>query len=500
MRVLDRRDRELRPAEDGVFELSDVETYFVETELPLPQFKNVTRVVPGSNGRLTEIKFLNFVGEGRIGPLRYRVSTPKLTDSELGCMLDDVVSVASSLPFGVDSPTAHGFEIDVSSQEIPFHLLAWIRHVMLRDEDSLVGHFRQVARYPHRRMDAEQGVRASWLASSVGPAALVGMITRPDRLVGLSAGHRLLATSAADRLGGRFPLDVQHAHHVEDFDTHENRLVKAVLAAIREVLRRFEVVTFRSAVLEREIAELRETTDWMLQHDFLESVGALSQVPMQSTVMQRRPGYREFMSHFLTLRGGCGLLDGSTAAALLDAKNVALLYELWSFFEVRKCLESLLGPPASVSILRADELQLQLAQSEGAHWSSTEQFDQRVELTYNCSFTAPESYSLPMRPDIVVRAGGRTLVFDAKFKFAEVSEGTGAEERLQAKREDFLKMHAYRDAIRDVRGAYVLYPGTDIDLFAKDDGWGVGALPLVPGGCREELVTMLALFLAETVT
>jgi predicted component of viral defense system (DUF524 family) len=64
-----------------------------------------------------------------------------------------------------------------------------------------------------------------------------------------------------------------------------------------------------------------------------------------------------------------------------------------------------------------------------------------------------------------------------------------------AKRDDFLKMHAYRDAIRHSASAFILYPG------AEDRKWrefeeiipGLGAISLVPGNPRgrESIKTLL---------
>jgi len=52
----------------------------------------------------------------------------------------------------------------------------------------------------------------------------------------------------------------------------------------------------------------------------------------------------------------------------------------------------------------------------------------------------------------------------------------------RAKRDDLLKMHAYRDAIRRSAGAYVVYPGTISDLLPEYQELlpGLGAFPLKP--------------------
>ena len=57
--------------------------------------------------------------------------------------------------------------------------------------------------------------------------------------------------------------------------------------------------------------------------------------------------------------------------------------------------------------------------------------------------------------------------FDAKYRLenidglfgAENSDAAAEETNGNYKRQDLLKMHAYRDAIKPSQGAYVLYPG-----------------------------------------
>jgi predicted component of viral defense system (DUF524 family) len=78
------------------------------------------------------------------------------------------------------------------------------------------------------------------------------------------------------------------------------------------------------------------------------------------------------------------------------------------------------------------------------------------------------------------------LIFDAKFKgqrggfYGEGEDGTIS----TWKDEDIDKMHTYREAIRNVSGAYILYPGEEARIYPAHNATGpyqgVGALPLKP--------------------
>ena len=70
----------------------------------------------------------------------------------------------------------------------------------------------------------------------------------------------------------------------------------------------------------------------------------------------------------------------------------------------------------------------------------------------------------------------------------EDSERTGV-----SKRTDLLKMHAYRDAIRDSAGSYVLFPGSQPAEFAVNDAEflpGLGAFPLRPDRAEEDVAAL----------
>jgi hypothetical protein len=88
------------------------------------------------------------------------------------------------------------------------------------------------------------------------------------------------------------------------------------------------------------------------------------------------------------------------------------------------------------------------------------------------------------------------LHFDAKYRvdnlLAQLAPNPESDESLTesptssgAKRDDLLKMHAYRDAISRTAGAYVLYPGSDTKDIRRHPGFnevlpGLGAFPLKP--------------------
>jgi hypothetical protein len=138
----------------------------------------------------------------------------------------------------------------------------------------------------------------------------------------------------------------------------------------------------------------------------------------------------------------------------------------------------------------------------------------RVEVFFNRTFAGRDdrwgSWSQAMRPDcsVRIRPEGSTpsrvpdkelevwLHFDAKYRvdnlLAQLTSVPISDELPgdsapsgSAKRDDLLKMHAYRDAISRTAGAYVLYPGSEIKDIRRHPGFkevlpGLGAFPLRP--------------------
>ena len=135
----------------------------------------------------------------------------------------------------------------------------------------------------------------------------------------------------------------------------------------------------------------------------------------------------------------------------------------------------------------------------------------RCTVYYNRTFSASrrDSYSLALRPDITVEREGRRLLFDAKYRFeektlaAERTEGELDREEWEERDRRFIagdlyKMHAYRDAIADACGVFILFPGSrPPQVFPKADELGVGAIPLRPGADNKRSLELIARMVEE---
>jgi hypothetical protein len=229
-------------------------------------------------------------------------------------------------------------------------------------------------------------------------------------------------------------------------------------------------------------------------------------------------------------------LDDAFAAS---QRNVATLYEYWAFLQLAKSIGRVCGADLSALVMERSNDGMSLGFPRGRRSRLTWALVGRgrnltADLYFNREFlvsSRPDSsWTHAMRPDCSLRlrpdglAGGIAadelamwLHFDAKYRVEFVDEqfappdeldGTRAAEaeaveRLaRSRREDLLKMHAYRDAIRGSAGAYVLYPGDEQRAPFMEHHEvlpGLGAFPLRPGAAGPVGTAALDRFLAEVI-
>lgn len=498
---------------------------------------------------LLEISFGNAVGlfgVGR-GDAAIEVVSGKWDRRHFDGMLADVTRVAAALPFTAGAGGALPYDRSLAAREdVLYHAFVYLRHILLGDgapETRLLPALDVILREPHRvwrRTTAAVPVEA---ARWVDPAGLERLLQGREPLLAVGALDMPLARA----LGGHLPRRVDELRVRSTVDTPENRFVKAFLDQAEGVVERMRRAAngpaedgrrFHQRVLTdcdamaKVLARVRREGRWLW-----DEVGRMTYLPAGSTVLQMRRGYREVLGHFVRLRMATRLpLSPRDARQLLELKDIALLYELWTYFMVVEAVTHRVGRPIQALTVNSDShWGHNLQQGMAVTWSGG------LRLAYNPAFqrgardAARQSYSVPLRPDIALTVPdgpGRGLhLLDAKFRLQRVADLLGegmagtegdwsgdpggaaesTEERLDAaerrgtfKRADLYKMHTYRDAIRGARSVWALYPGDEARFFpaaiaddravARDgagDGRGlpafaaaldgVGALPLLPG-------------------
>jgi hypothetical protein len=335
----------------------------------------------------------------------------------------------------------------------------------------------------------------------------------------------------------------------ETLDTEPNRFIAFALRRWRELA--LNVATLLSAQGERATGpisrgldaanEVMALIDRTLSAPMFRSVGRLGSFPTANQVLQKRAGYRELLRTFVLTELGAQLaldwdLDDAFAAS---QRNIATLYEYWAYLQLARSVGRVCDADLSALTMKRSNDGMSIGFPRGnrsrLRWVVIARGRTLIaDLYFNREFLVSarpdSSWTRAMRPDCSLRLrpdglGSNIapddlavwLHFDAKYRvefaaeqFAQPDEHDGAiaveaeavERLARSKREDLLKMHAYRDAIRRSAGAYVIYPGDEqrIPFMEHHEVLpGLGAFPLRPGAAGAVGAAALDRFLANVV-
>ena len=371
-----------------------------------------------------------------------------------------------------------------------------------------------------------------------GSSRNIRALTRPGPRV------RAPAATAVSSLPARLAV----SRSEETLDTEPNRFIAFALRRWRELALNVQTLLTAQGQTTGPISrgldaasEVIAVIDRTLSAPMFRSVGRLGSFPTANQVLQKRAGYRELLRTFVLTEMGAQLaldwdLDDAFAAS---QRNVATLYEYWAFLQLAKSVGRVCGADLSALVMERSSDGMSIGFPRGRRSRLTWVLVGRgrnltADLYFNREFlvsSRPDSsWTRAMRPDCSLRlrpdglGSGIAaddlavwLHFDAKYRvefvdeqFAPPDERDGARaaeaevvERLaRSKREDLLKMHAYRDAIRRSAGAYVIYPGDEQRTPFMEHHEvlpGLGAFPLRPGATGPVGTAALDRFLAEVI-
>ena len=328
----------------------------------------------------------------------------------------------------------------------------------------------------------------------------------------LSPGHPLLETSLGKTIRrktgkGLYPSRAFKECRYHTVDTGENRFVQHFLKRVEHRMDSLAGVLnnasggYLNPDIENNINLIRRKIGRFLNDPIWRDVGEMSFIPANSQVLHRRDGYRQLFSLYSLLQLSTqAVFDEADFKNLLETKDLPTLFEYWSFFLVKEVLDRMLKILSCRPIVSGDQKEQKVSGGVSV------EYEKGIRLWFNkyCPGSqgyqpddfspsrgmTGESYSHGLSPDIVISKGDRLLIFDAKYKGKGRNGGFYGEDEQGTvyswKEEDIDKMHTYREAIRNVAGAFILYPGEKPVIFPAHGSErlfeGVGALPLRPAG------------------
>ena len=428
-----------------------------------------------------------------LGPVE--LYSGKLGEADFEALLADLTRLATSLPFAAGDPGSSPYTSGPPPRdEVLYHAFVYLRHILLSEraeaDERLIPALELIQRAPHRRWRTERREVRIEALTRVDSRTLLDLVTRTGAEV-----HALALSPAAaqlaERLGGRLPEEVSERRIRTTIDTPENRFVKGFIGQARGVIGRVRSrVAGDRRIFQRNLLADCDRMDAQLmpvvRHSMWEEVGTMTAIPFSSTVLQRRRGYRHVLRHFAKIRLAPRIpLDGEQLRKLLELKDIAHLYELWTYYRLAELISGLIGPPVRRAATSSDDFGVSL------RWDQTIAWAGGIRLTYNPFFSRSRrpprrAYSVPLRPDIALEVPtGRNAglhLLDAKFTVRtlrdaglDASDDGDADEKASERRGDFkrgdlYKMHTYRDAICGARSVWILYPGSEFRFFDASGG------------------------------
>jgi len=459
-------------------------------------------------GQLFEITFRNAVGKTRIGPVHVQIESRKISETVYKAMLDYIAGKYANLVFSITTPLGQGFHKEKAGQDIAYIEYLFLKKYFIDSSPNLDGISALILANPHYRLDRDFRYNSIDAVSSVSSGILINMFSAADRLVYLRPGHPLLSTACGrvifDGTGRRlYPSEAieERKHHT--VDTTENRFVKYFLQSVQRRLNRLGKILkgkaggYLNPDIETHLEKIAKKINLFLADPLWQDVGTMHFIPAGSQVLQRREGYRQLFQLYslLQLATQCDVED-QDFKNLLETKDTPTLFEYWAFFIVKDMLAD------NRKILSCQPIVLNEPLEQKISYGICIRYQGGISLWFNRTYQGSigcqpgvaidehyypyQSYSHNLRPDIAIEKDEKILILDAKYKgqgggfYGEAADGT-----IQKwKEEDIDKMHTYREAIRNVVGAYILYPGEEAIAYPTHNSGrlyeGVGALPLKP--------------------
>ncbi|MCF0050352.1 DUF2357 domain-containing protein [Dyadobacter sp. LJ53] len=385
-------------------------------------------------------------------------------------MLENITEHCTDLLLAHNSPVTHNFTVDFSQDaRTLYQRFAFIKSILQSDE--FVSAVQKIIGVPATKWSENEALTDIRRVRRID-GRIIRHIAGSGNRTGIPASHWLR------KKFGNIPARVPLSSKIESLDTPENRFVKHALNGFAVLVNDFKSCAKHGSRLFEEASILENELDMMLTDPFFQQIGKPVMLSLNSPVLQRKSGYKEIFRIWLMFDLAAKLIwRGGDDVYAAGKKDVAALYEYWLFFQLLDLIREVfdIAPVSLGSLLKptSDGLGLQL--KRGKHVAVQGIFNGQsrrlnVEFSFNRSFSGkndypdPGSWTTGMRPDFTLsiwpvginqaQAEREELIvhihFDAKYRVESFTD---------YKRDDLLKMHSYKDAIRRTAGAYVLYPG-----------------------------------------
>ena len=479
-----------KPSEEFKKELKDCDIFY-----SLLKFSNYAlELIPSPNCGV--LQFSSYVGKSfldiyknnkSIFEIPFEVRSRKIDyANQYASMIGDLSKYSQNLIYESNSPSTEFFELsDISENKIyeEFMLLEYL----FKDE-NLPSTIEYLSRNLYSALSGTVEEVPTSFASNVNPNDLIDVF---------SNSHNLSKSKDVDSIWckqtkGYIPLTINETKYVDDIDVPENRFYKNFLESIENLIHELSKKA-PEGYIKDQLLIYKETISAYLAQKYFKDISRMDYMPLNSQLLQKKEGYRDILEYYLMFEFGFRLnWDELFDKFKGNEKKVYELYEYWCFFELVNILNARSSKKIDMDDIffkseesKIDNFTIVLNKNQNITFEiEVEGRTINVDLRYNTEFDRGKkifkTYSKLLKPDysLIINIDHRKYIlhFDAKYKLNIENESYV--------NDDLVKMHAYKDAILNTVGAYVLYPGENKEIFWEDKDKkleSVGAFPLNPG-------------------
>jgi len=298
-------------------------------------------------------------------------------------------------------------------------------------------------------------------------------------------------------------------------NTLENKFFKyAVNKTLKRYIRvkMFILARYGSSIsteFKEELRDIQKELEVISNNPFFKTIGNFNGLRQESLVLQKATGYSTIYKCWIMLNSGLSLLAG---VQQIELKNIADLYQIWCFLEIKNIIQKLLGKEKQDEVdlaeIHVNDFIFQIEKGIKSKVSFRSRNGDHIDLYHDYSYntynnSSVKSFTVNQRPDIVLKITkddlkdnyAHTYLYDAKYRLgSDLREGAP-----DLPTDDSInQMHRYRDAIyyvnkdknrpeKEVLGAYILFPGNgeldkikNLDFYKSIESVNIGAFPLRP--------------------
>ena len=353
---------------------------------------------------LAVVSFGNFVGQTSFAGVRIDVLSSKIGPGGVSRILQEVSALSAALVFGWRSSADFMSEpVNARLLPVPYHQLQLLRHIMIGTPTGqrLQDWLHVIERSPTRRFAPKRVIASVDRVRRIDQRALQLIFSRLDSLVPLQDDVQIVESRLAQRLTfgtppqRHFPVRVDSPHGQLSFDTPENRFIRHVIAQCLGIIYRFIDHPQLHSGLRADCRMMLALLEPVASATFVVDAISLLSFRAPTHALAKMDGYREvfqfwnnFTSYVALPRGG------AETTRLLEGRDMATLYEYWTFLKILECVCTITGrEPGERPLINRDEL------GERLRLGIVNPLGSDLEIWFNMTFRRDNgtAYSTPLR-------------------------------------------------------------------------------------------------------